>query len=86
MKKFTKAMCLVCVLALAVTAFAACGGAKSNSYTANNTEFVIGMSGPLTGGAAIYGTAVRNAAEMAVEEINANGAVSYTHLTLPTKA
>lgn len=82
MKKFTKALCLVCVLALAVTAFAACGGAKSNSYTANNTEFVIGMSGPLTGGAAIYGTAVRNAAEMAVEEINANGGLNGTMFKL----
>ena len=31
----------------------------------------IGMSGPLTGGAAIYGQAVKNAEELAVKEINA---------------
>ena len=35
--------------------------------------FTIGMIGPLTGGAAIYGTAVANAAQIAVEEINALG-------------
>ena len=35
--------------------------------------FTIGMIGPLTGGAAIYGTAVANAAQIAVDEINALG-------------
>ena len=35
--------------------------------------FKIGMIGPLTGGAAIYGTAVANAAQIAVDEINALG-------------
>jgi len=39
----------------------------------NNTKIKIGMTGPLTGGAAIYGVAVRNAATLAVEEINAAG-------------
>ena len=45
--------------------------------------FNVGVIGPLTGGAAIYGTAVANAAQIAVEEINALGGdvpVSYTHL------
>jgi len=36
-------------------------------------EFVLGMSAPLTGAAAAYGQAVRNAAQMAVDEINAAG-------------
>ena len=35
--------------------------------------FTIGVIGPLTGDAAIYGTAVANAAQIAVEEINALG-------------
>ena len=35
--------------------------------------FTIGFIGPLTGGAAIYGTNVRNAAQIAVDEINALG-------------
>ena len=51
-------------------------GCSSTSYTANNTEFVIGVSGPLTSGAAIYGTAVANAAQLAVDEINANGGLN----------
>ena len=33
----------------------------------------IGFSGPLSGGAAMYGIAVKNSAQMAVDEINANG-------------
>ena len=35
--------------------------------------FTVGVIGPTTGGAAIYGTAVLNAAQIAVEEINALG-------------
>ena len=35
--------------------------------------FKIGGTGPLTGGAAIYGNAAKNGAEIAVEEINAMG-------------
>ena len=37
----------------------------------------IGGTGPLTGGAAIYGNAVYNAAQIAVEEINAMGGVQF---------
>ncbi len=39
--------------------------------------FKLGGTGPLTGGAAIYGMAVKNAAEIAVEEINALGGVQF---------
>lgn len=51
----------------------ACGGAN---YTAENTEYVIGFSGPLTGDAAVYGVAVNNSAQMAVDEINAAGGLN----------
>ncbi len=71
MKKFVKVMCLALVLAMAVGCFAGCNG--SSSYTANNTTFKIGVSGPLTGGGAVYGQAVKNSAQMAVDEINAAG-------------
>lgn len=48
-------------------------------------EFVIGMSGPLTGGAAVYGVAVQNAAQMAVDEINAAGGLNgYTFKLVAT--
>lgn len=59
-------------LTVGVSCFAGCG---STNYAENNTEFYIGCSGPLTGGAAIYGTAVKNAAEMAVKEINDAGGI-----------
>ena len=43
--------------------------------------FVLGSCGPLTGSAAIYGQAVVNGAELAVEEINASDStVKFTFL------
>ena len=70
-----KKVLAILMAALMVAAmFAGCGAEKS--YTANNTEYVIGVSGPLTGAAAIYGKAVQNAAQMAVDEINAAGGLN----------
>ncbi len=69
---FKKAFAVVMAAAMLLS-LTACGGAD---YTANNTEFVIGFSGPLTGDAAVYGTAVKNAAQMAVDEINAAGGLN----------
>ncbi len=71
MKKFLA----ILMAALMVAAmFTGCG--SKPDYTANNTEYVIGVSGPLTGAAAIYGKAVQNAAQMAVDEINADGGLN----------
>ncbi len=65
----------VVLAALMVAAmFAGCSSTKN--YAENNTEFVIGVSGPLTGDAAIYGTAVAQSAQMAVDEINAAGGLN----------
>ncbi len=72
--KFFKIMAVALALVFCLTAFASCGGATN--YAAENTEFVIGVSGPLTGGAAMYGIAVKNAAQMAVDEINAEGGLN----------
>ncbi|MDO4466988.1 MAG: ABC transporter substrate-binding protein [Bacillota bacterium] len=52
----------------------ACGGSGSNS-SASETAFKIGGSGPLTGDYAIYGNAVKNGAQIAVDEINAEGKI-----------
>jgi len=68
MKSIFKKSFAFILAAVMVLSLAACGG-----YTADNTEFVIGVSGPLTGPAAVYGTAVKNSAQMAVDEINAAG-------------
>ena len=69
-----KVLALVMAAMMVVGMFAGC--AAEPNYTANNTKFVIGVSGPLTGGAAIYGTAVANSAQMAVDEINAAGGLN----------
>ena len=74
-KKVT-AMLMAVVMMLGLCA---CGG---ENYTANNTEFVLGFSGPLTGAAAVYGVAVKNAAEMAVNEINAAGGLNGVNFKL----
>ncbi len=71
--KSIKILSLILTLVLCLGVLASCGG---TNYTAKNEKFKIGVSGPLTGGAAPYGVAVKNAAEMAVEEINAAGGLN----------
>jgi branched-chain amino acid transport system substrate-binding protein len=67
------ALVLAVVMAVSVFAFASC---SDNNYAENNTKIKIGMTGPLTGGASIYGIAVKNSAMLAVEEINAAGGLT----------
>ena len=71
--KLTKTIALVLTLVLCIGLFSGCA---ASGYTAKNTEFVIGLSGPLTGEAAVYGVAVKNSAQMAVDEINAAGGLN----------
>lgn len=51
------------------------GGADNSgeNTSAAGTAFKIGGTGPLTGNAAIYGNAAKNGAQIAVDEINAEG-------------
>ena len=51
-------------------------GTASEKADANGKVWKIGSQGPLTGGAAVYGNAVVNGAEIAVNEINANGGIN----------
>ena len=48
----------------------------TDSAAADGSVFKIGGIGPTTGAAAIYGTAVMNAAQIAVDEINAAGGIN----------
>lgn len=69
------------VLALMMlVALSACGGGNAGGaaggYTAQNTEFFIGATGPLTGDVSSYGISVKEGAELAIEEINAAGGLS----------
>ena len=67
---------LVAVLAFAmvVCLFAGCSSGNSNEGAG---RIKIGAIGPITGGAAIYGNAVKNAMEIAVEEVNAKGGIQF---------
>ena len=54
--------------------------------TADSGDFtgtlVIGGIGPVTGGAAVYGNAVKNGIQLAIDEINAAGGVNGIKLEL----
>ena len=72
--KIVKVLAVALAVICCLGAFVGCN--KETNYAANNTEIVIGVTGPLTGGAAVYGVAVQNAAQMAVDEINAAGGLN----------
>ena len=75
MKRFLTFVLAAAFVVGACFVFASCGDSEKN-YAKDNNEFYLGASGPLTGGAAVYGVAVKNSAEMAVEEINAAGGIN----------
>lgn len=52
------------------------GKTDGDNYAANNTEYFIGCTGPLTGDASSYGVSVQEGATLAVEQINANGGLN----------
>ena len=88
MKK--KIASLVLATLLAATAVAGCGGSGSTagsskaaagssaagSAAAGGATIKIGSIGPVTGAAALYGEAVKNGAQLAVDEINAAGGIA----------
>ena len=78
--KTTKIIALLISVMMVLSLFAGC--MTEDDATANNTEIVIGVSGPLTGDAAVYGIAVKNGAQMAVDEINAAGGLNGYKLKL----
>ena len=92
-----KAVSMFLTAALAVSCLAGCGSSAGNTSTGNasagadssasddsaadGSVFKIGSIGPTTGDAAIYGNAVMNAAQMAVDEINAAGGANGYQLS-----
>ena len=75
-----KILCLVLVFVLALGMLSGCGNGGGGTTTAppkGEGTYKIGGMGPLTGGAALYGTAAKNGATIAVEEINALGGVQF---------
>ena len=86
MKK--RILALIAAAIMCTVMFAGCGGNTDPSTdnpadgTATGGTLVIGGIGPLTGAAALYGQAVKNGAQIAIDEINAAGGVNGMTLKL----
>lgn len=76
MKFSAKILSLALALVMIVCAF------SFTSCNKKSDKITIGLTGPLTGGASIYGIAVKNAAQLAVDEINAAGGLDGVELEL----
>ncbi len=81
MKKFTA---LMLAMLMVMSLLAGCGSSEpaadapaAEAPAAEAGAIKLGMCGPLTGGAAVYGTAVQAGMEIAVEEINAKGGLQF---------
>ena len=80
MKKF---FALMLAVMMVMAMLAGCGSsapaadAPAADAPAAAGAIKLGMCGPLTGGAAVYGTAVQAGMEIAVEEINAKGGLQF---------
>ena len=90
-KSMKKLLSLAMAIALAAS-LTACGSGKTSETTAAGEKaasgessgaaasgegsFKIGGIGPITGSTAIYGQAVMRGAELAIEEINADGGIN----------
>lgn len=73
MKKF---LSLVLVAAMSLSLLAGCGGNAATGSGDAASTWKIGGIGPVTGGAAVYGIAVQNGIQIAVDEINAAGGIN----------
>ena len=71
MRNFKKALSITAAMAMAVTALAG-----PVSVYAEGDTFKIGGIGPTTGATAIYGQAVKNATELAINEVNEAGGIN----------
>lgn len=60
----------------AAAADATTAAAGASSEASSDKGFKIGGIGPVTGAAAVYGLAVKNGAQIAVDEINADGGIN----------
>ena len=75
-----KIISIVLTIVLAMSCLTACGGSSNAGGTESSSSgeavFKIGSIGPLTGGVSAYGQAVKNGAQIAVDEINAAGGIN----------
>ena len=80
--KFVKILCLVLAFALVLPGLASCSKSELEVPEFSNDTIKIGISGPLTGAAAVYGIAVYNCAKLAVSEINEAGGLDGVMFSL----
>lgn len=83
--RFVKKGAFFAMMLLVAMVLSACNQptpAATNVEAKKDVVLKIGGSGPLTGAAASYGTSVKQGAQVAVDEINANGGVQGMKLEL----
>jgi branched-chain amino acid transport system substrate-binding protein len=71
-----KMISMTLAVAMTMSLLAGCGSSNAGTESASGDTFKIGGIGPVTGGAAIYGQAVKNGAELAIKEINEAGGIN----------
>ena len=78
MRNVKKWLAVAMVAAMTVSMAAGCGSKSEGEKSSGSDSEVIkiGAIGPVTGAAAVYGQAVKNGAELAVEEINSAGGIN----------
>lgn len=81
MRKMKKFAALAMVATLAAATFAGCVKKDSGSDNTGSDVWNIGSIGPITGDAAVYGNAVKDGAQIAVDEINAAGGINGYQIT-----
>ncbi len=77
LKFLSKKMAILSIFLVAILA-AGCGGGSSTT----SQEISLGLTAPMTGDYAEYGTVFKNAAELAIEKVNAKGGVNGKKLKL----
>lgn len=82
MKKLKQAAALLAAASMVVASLAGCGNKAAETAAPEEAQgsaegtWKIGGIGPTTGGAAVYGLAVKNAMELATKEINEAGGIN----------
>ena len=76
MFKSSKFIALSLAVMMGITSFAGCQNQSGGSTAGDPNVLKIGGIGPTTGGNAMYGQGVMNAAQLAVDEVNANGGIN----------
>ncbi|MDE6686292.1 MAG: ABC transporter substrate-binding protein [Lachnospiraceae bacterium] len=69
-----KLLSIVLVAVLSLTLFVGCGDSSANGNA--STTWKIGGIGPITGDASVYGIAVKNGIQIAIDEINEAGGIN----------